>query len=232
LHYVFHFGVVWENLPELLQGTAVTLRLSLLAMVFGLIAGPLGAIARISGPRSVRWGVQAYVELIRNTPFLVQLFIIYLGLPRLGIRLSPDVAALAALAINLGAYAIEIMRAGIEAVPRGQTEAATALGLRPWQIYRLVILVPALRNVYPALTGQFVLLMLGTSVVSAIAANELTATANDLQSRTFRAFEVYFVVAGLYLALTLVLRTLFALGDRLWVHRGVRRRSRSRWIGA
>jgi polar amino acid transport system permease protein len=232
LHYAFHFGVVWENLPELLAGAAVTLRLSLFAMLFGLVIGPLGAIARISGKRPLRLAVAAYVELIRNTPFLVQLFIIYLGLPRLGLRLSPDVAALVALAVNLGAYAIEIMRAGIEAVPRGQTEAALALGLRPWQVYRLVILVPALRTVYPALTGQFVLLMLGTSVVSAIAANELTAAANDLQSTTFRAFEVYFVVAGLYLALTLILRVLFAVVDRLWIAQGKRRRAPSRWIGA
>jgi polar amino acid transport system permease protein len=232
LHYVFQFGVVWQNLPDLLRGAAVTLRLSVLAMLFGLVAGPLGAMARISGPRKVRLAIQVYVELIRNTPFLVQLFVIYLGLPRLGLRLSPDIAALVALAVNLGAYAIEIMRAGIEAVPRGQTEAALALGLRRWQIYRLVILVPALRTVYPALAAQFILLMLGTSVVSAIAANELTATANDLQSRTFRAFEVYFVVAGLYLALTLILRALFSLGDRVWITHGRRRRPPSRWIGA
>ena len=231
MHYALNFAPIWQSFPELLLGAAYTLRLSLLAMVFGLIAGPLGAIGRISGPRPVRWLIQGYVELIRNTPFLVQLFVIYLGLPKLGLRLSPDFAALVALAVNLGAYAIEIMRAGIEAAPSGQTEAAKALGLHRWQIYRLVILVPAFRAVYPALAGQFILLMLGTSVVSAIAAEELTSVANDIQSRTFRAFEVYFVVAGLYLALTLLLRFLFALGARLWIRQD-RARPKSRWIGA
>lgn len=232
MRVTLQFSVVWSHFPELLAGAAATLELSLLSMLAGLVIGPLGAIAQIHGRRWLRVLVGAYVEFIRNTPFLVQLFIIYLGLPRLGMRLSPDFAALVALAINLGAYAIEIIRAGIRSVPSGQTEAALALGLRRWQIYWWVIFVPALRAVYPALTSQFILLMLGTSVVSAIAADELTAVANDLQSRTFRAFEVYFVVAGLYLALTLILRALFAIGDRLWISGNRRRRMPSRWVGA
>ena len=232
MHYAFQFSVVWNNFGDLLRGAFETLRLSVLAMLAGLVIGPVGAALRLSGPRWVRFGLQAYIELVRNTPFLVQLFCIYLGLPLLGVRLSPDAAALFGLSLNLGAYAIEIMRAGIEAVPRGQTEAARALGLRQWQVFRLVVLVPALKAVFPALTSQFVLLMLGTSVVSAIAADELTAAANDLQSRTFRAFEVYFVVAGLYLALSLILRVLFAAADRRWINRDARRRPPSRWIGA
>ena len=218
-------------MPDLLLGAASTLRLSVLAMLAGLAVGPIGAILRISGPLAVRWGLQTYIEVIRNTPFLVQLFVIYLGLPKLGLRMAPDTAALLALAVNLGAYTIEIMRAGILSIPQGQIEAAAALGLHRWQIYRHVVLLPAFRAVYPALAGQFILLMLGTSVVSAIAAEELTSAANDLQSRTFRAFEVYFVVAGLYLALTLILRALLAGGAWAWTGRQPPRPA-SRWIGA
>jgi polar amino acid transport system permease protein len=144
----------------------------------------------------------------------VQLFLIYLGLPALGIRLAPDTAALLAMTLNLGAYATEIVRAGIEAVPRGQIEAGRALGLKSWQIFRLVILVPALQAVMPALSSQFILVVLGSSVVSAISAEELTAVAGNLQSRTFRPFEVYLVVGAIYLGLVLGFQTVFAALER------------------
>jgi polar amino acid transport system permease protein len=206
LNYVFQFNVVWERLPELLTGALLTIRLSATAMVLGLCLAVVCAYGKTAGPRPVRWLVASYVELIRNTPFLVQIFIFYFSLPAIGIRLTADSAALAAMTINLGAYASEIVRAGIEAIPVGQTEAARALGLKRLRIFRHIIIFPALKTVYPALASQFILLMLSSSVVSTISAVELTAITNSLQSTTFRSFEFYFVATGLYLIMSLGFR--------------------------
>ncbi|HEX5327047.1 MAG TPA: ABC transporter permease subunit, partial [Acetobacteraceae bacterium] len=136
--YVFHFGFIWDNREALLRGTLLTLQLSAETMLLGLLLGILGAWAKTSRHKLMRGIVQIYIEAIRNTPFLVQLLLIYLGLPKLGLRLTPDGAALLAMVVNLGAYATEIVRAGIEAVPRGQIEAGRALGLRPWPIFRRI----------------------------------------------------------------------------------------------
>jgi polar amino acid transport system permease protein len=168
----------------------------------------------------VRWIVGAYVEAIRNTPFLIQLFMVFFGLPALGLRLDADTAALLAMVINVGAYATEIVRAGIENITRGQIEAGRALGLKPLQVFRHIVLMPAIQTVYPALTSQFILIMLNSSVCSAIAADELTAAANDIQSRSFRSFEVYFVVTGIYLVMSLAFSTVFAVIERTFLSRG------------
>jgi polar amino acid transport system permease protein len=206
MHYTFQFGVVLDNLPLLLHGALLTIRLSALAMLFGLCLGISGAAVSTSGPRWASFIVRAYVEVIRNTPFLIQLFIIYFSLPTIGLRLRADQAALLGMSINLGAYATEIVRGGIEAIPFGQIEAARALGLRPLPIFRFIVLRPALRIVYPALVSQFILLMLGSSVVSSISAVDLTAVANTLQSTTFRAFEFYFAATLIYLVMALGFR--------------------------
>jgi polar amino acid transport system permease protein len=214
VNYVFQFNVVWEHFGELLTGAWLTIQLSATAMVLGLGLAVLCAYGKTAGPRPVRWLVASYVELIRNTPFLVQIFIFYFSLPVIGIRLTANSAALAAMTINLGAYASEIVRAGIEAIPVGQVEAARALGLKRLHIFRFIIIFPALKTVYPALASQFILLMLSSSIVSTISAVELTAITNSLQSTTFRAFEFYFVATGLYLAMALGFR--FALGVIYW----------------
>ena len=206
MHYVFQFNVVWEHFPELLAGAWLTIRLSAAAMALGLCLAVLCAYGKSAGPKPVRWLVAGYIELIRNTPFLVQIFIIYFSLPVIGLRLTANTAALLAMTVNLGAYASEIVRAGIEAIPQGQVEAARALGLRKLQIFRKIILFPAVQTVYPALASQFILLMLSSSVVSTISAVELTAITNSLQSTTFRSFEFYFVATGLYLAMSLGFR--------------------------
>jgi polar amino acid transport system permease protein len=212
--YVFHFDVVLDHLPELLDGAWLTVRLSAMAMVLGLGVAIACAYARTAGPRPLRWLIASYVELIRNTPFLVQIFIVYFSLPALGIRLEANDAALAAMVANLGAYATEIVRAGIDAVPHGQIEAARALGLKRLYIFRFVVLFPALKVVFPALASQFILLMLASSVVSAISAVELTAVTNTLQSTTFRPFEFYFAATGLYLLMALGFRAV--LGVLYW----------------
>jgi polar amino acid transport system permease protein len=209
LHYVFHFDVVWDHFPELLNGALLTIRLSAIAMVLGLVLGVLCAYQSSAGPSPIRQAIKLYVEVIRNTPFLVQIFIFYFSLPAVGLRLDANTAAMLAMTINLGAYASEILRSGIEAVPRGQIEAGRALGLGQFQIFRLIILFPALKTVYPALASQFILLMLGSSVVSTISAVELTAITNSLQSTTFRSFEFYFVATGMYLVMALGFRASF-----------------------
>jgi polar amino acid transport system permease protein len=208
--YVFQFGAVWREFDALLFGAWLTVRLSALAMVFGLVVGVAGALATASRWRSLRALARVYVEAIRNTPFLVQVLLVYLGLPSIGLRLRPDQAALLAMVINLGAYATEIVRAGVKAVPAGQLEAGTALGLSPWQLFRYVVWLPALRAIFPALSSQFILIMLASSVVSVISAEELTAVADTIVARNFRSFEVYLVVTGLYLAMCLAFQAAFA----------------------
>jgi polar amino acid transport system permease protein len=220
MHYAFHFDVVWAHWRDLAEGAWLTMRLSSLAMALGLAVATVGAYAKAAGPASIRWLVDAYIELIRNTPFLVQIFIVYFSLPALGISVGANEAALAAMVVNFGAYGTEILRAGIESVPRGQLDAARALGLTRLQTFRYVVLFPALKTVYPALASQFILLMLASSIVSAISAVELTAVTNSLQSTTFRPFEFYFVATGLYLLMALGIRTV--LGYVYWM-RFVRR---------
>ncbi len=220
MNYVFQFNVVLDHLPELLDGAWLTIRLSAMAMALGLCLAVVCAYGKTASARPVRWLVSSYIELIRNTPFLVQIFIIYFSLPSLGIRLDANQAALAAMVINVAAYASEIVRAGIDAVPHGQVEAARALGFTRLQIFRFIVIFPALKTVFPALASQFILLMLGSSVVSAISAVELTAVTNSLQSTTFRSFEFYFFATGLYLVMALGFRA--ALGLIYWAafHRG------------
>lgn len=214
VNYTFQFADVLAAWPLLLKGTWITVQLSLMATVLGLCVAIACAWGKTSGPAPVRWVIQAYIELIRNTPFLVQLFFFFFALPSIGLRWSPYTAALTAMVINLGAYATEIIRAGIESVPKGQVEAGLALSLRPHQVFRLIILKPALRAIFPALSSQFILLMLSSAVVSVISADDLTSVAANLQSQTFRSFEIYIVVTLIYLTLALLFSGLFRLIQR------------------
>lgn len=211
MNYTFQFDQVLAAWPQLLQGTWVTIQLSFLAMIIGLAVAIVCAWGKTSGPAPLRFVINAYIELIRNTPFLVQLFFFFFALPAVGLRWSPQTAALVAMVVNLGAYATEIIRAGIESIPKGQIEAGLALDLKRWEIFRFVILKPALKTIYPALTSQFTLLMLSSAVVSVISADDLTSVAANIQSETFRSFEVYIVVAAIYLLLSLAFNLLFKL---------------------
>jgi len=208
MRYVFQFGIVWDHLPELLNGAWLTVRLSVAAFLVGFAIAVVLAFLRTTGPRPVRVAITAYVDLIRNTPFLVQLFIIYFSLPAIGIRMEAVTAALVGMAVNFSGYATEIVRSGIDAVPKSQIEAGHSLGFDRLQIFRHIVVFPALRTVYPALASQFILLMLGSSIVAAISAEELTAVTNSLQSTTFRSFEFYFVATAMYLLMAIVARLL------------------------
>jgi polar amino acid transport system permease protein len=208
--YTLQFRDVFSSWQPLLEGVVITLYLSALVMVFGLAIGILGAAARVYGPKWLRIPVTVYVEAIRNTPLLIQLFIVFFGLPSFGVRFDALTAAIITFTINLGAYATEIVRAGLHAVPRPQIEAGFALGLSGPQVFRYVILMPALQMMFPAIASQFILLMLATSIASQISVEDLFHAASIIQSRTFRDFEVYLVIGGLYLALALLFRGIFA----------------------
>jgi polar amino acid transport system permease protein len=209
--YTFQFRDVFAAWPFLLQGLVTTIYLSLVTMLLGLLIGIGGAAARLSGPRWLQVAVATYVEIIRNTPLLVQLFVVFFGLPSLGLRLNAITAALISLIINLGAYSIEIVRAGLQAIPKPQIEAGHSLGLSGFQVFRYIILFPSLKMMFPALASQFILLMLATSIVSQISVPELFHAASIIQSRTFRDFEVYTVIGVVYLALAFTLRAAFAI---------------------
>jgi polar amino acid transport system permease protein len=202
------FGAVLVEWPQLLRGLAMTAGLTALSALAGLAIGVGGAWARAWGPAWLRWIVATYVELIRNTPFIVQLFFIFFGLPSLGVRLTPELASVLAMVINLGAYATEIVRAGIEATPHGQIEAARSLALSEAQVFLRVVLPPSLSRVWPATVSQIIIVMLGSAVCGQIATQELSYYANLIQSRNFRAFEAYIVATLVYLAFAIVLRRL------------------------
>ena len=215
MNYTFQFGDVFAAWPDLLRGAWLTIRLSLYAMVLGLLVAITCAVGKTGGPRPIRWLINAYIEVVRNTPFLVQIFFIYFALPLAGLRLDPTPTAIIALGINGGAYAIEIIRGGVQSIGRGQIEAGLALGLHKAQVFRLIVLKPALRTVYPALTSQFILLMLTSAVVSAISADDLTSVAANLQSTTFRSFEIYIVVTGIYLLMAMAFSFVFRVIYRI-----------------
>jgi len=212
--YQLDFGVLVEYFGLLLKGVGVTLGLT-------AIAATLGIALSIGGAATARWGlkwartlVALYVELIRNTPFIVQLFFVFFGLPSLGLQMTALQAAVLAMTINLTAYSIEIVRAGIEAVAPGQREAGLALGVGPTTVFFWVILPQAIANVYPALVSQIVITMLESAVVSQIAVTDLTHVADFIQSRNYRTFETYSAIALVYLAMSICLRWLFARGGR------------------
>lgn len=209
------FSVILERWPELLQGTIATLGLALAGMALAMVIGVLGVAIRRSGNRLGAAIVVGFVEIIRNTPFLVQIFFIFFALPLAGVRLNPTTTSIIALGLNGGAYAIEIIRGGVESIPRGQTEAGLALGLHQGEIFRIIILRPALRAIYPSLCSQFILLTLTTSICTSISAFELTQVAQRIDGDTFRSFEVYFTVTAIYLVLSWMIMGLLAfIGSR------------------
>jgi polar amino acid transport system permease protein len=204
----FNFAIVLAQWPMLLRGLGLTVALTAVSAVLGVVVGTACAWARLHGGPVLKRAVGAYVELMRNTPFIIQLFFIFFGLPSLGVRLSVEMASVLAMVLNLGAYACEIVRAGLQSTPRGQLEAAMSLALAPWQIFSRVMLPPALARIWPALVSQIIIVMLGSAVCGQISAEELSQAANLISSRTFRSFESYIIVTVLYLLLAVGVRQL------------------------
>ena len=202
------FAAVLVEWPLLLRGVAFTVGLTAISAVLGMALGVACAWARSWGPRPLAALAAVYVELIRNTPFIVQLFFVFFGLPSLGVKLSPELASVIAMVINLGAYAAEIVRAGIDSTHRGQVEAGLSLAMSRAQVFLHVVLPPALSRVWPAMVSQIIIVMLGSAVCGQISTQELSYYANLIQSRNFRAFEAYIVATLMYLGLSIVLREL------------------------
>ncbi|MGX7707805.1 amino acid ABC transporter permease [Methylobacterium sp. Gmos1] len=214
MNYTLDFGPVVAGLPDLLKGCVGTLVLAISGMAIALVIGVVGVMLRESPLRPLRWAVIAFVELIRNTPFLVQIYFVFFALPLIGIRLAPTPTAIIALGLNGGAYAIEIIRGGVQSIHKGQVEAGFALGLHKSDVFRFIVLRPALRAVYPSLTGQFVMLTLTTSIASAIAAYELTSVAKLIENESFRSFEVYGTITILYFLMSWLMMRAFGLVSR------------------
>ena len=218
--YQFDFAAVLQHSDLLLQGAAFTLGLTAIGTLLGVGLGIVGAILRAWRIRPFDRIFGVYVELIRNTPFIVQLFFIFFGLPSLGLRLSPEVASIIAMVVNLGAYAAEIVRAGIDATPRGQFEAAASLALSRVQTFFHVVLPPALQKVWPAMVSQIIIVMLGSAVCGQISTPELSYAANLISSNTFRAFEAFILATAVYLLLSMATRRLLTwIGARFLVGR-------------
>ena len=194
--------VLANNFTYLLEGALSTLRLTSLSVLIGLIIGTFVGMGRLSKHKFLNYPATVYVEFIRGTPLLVQLFIIYFGLPQLGINLPKYPAAIVALGINSGAYVAEIVRAGIQSVPRGQYEAARSLGMTHGQTMRYIILPQAFRNILPALGNEFIAMTKDSSLASVIGVTELMRTGQIVISRTFQSFSIYGGVAIIYFAMT------------------------------
>lgn len=206
------FSVVVTKIPILLEGCVVTLQISFFALLLGMLFGIAGALCRISANRALNSLAFVYVWVIRGTPVMVQLFILYFGLPQLGIKLPSMVAGVLGLAINTGAYVTEIIRAGIQAVDKGQMEAALSVGMSYRQAMVRIIGPQATKICIPPLVNQFIMTLKNSSIASLVTITELFRTGEQIIYTTFRSFEVYMAVAVLYLMMNSVF---MVIADRL-----------------
>jgi polar amino acid transport system permease protein len=216
---IWNWGYALEILPVLARAAIVTIEATLISFVFALVLGLILAVLRMSGP-VVGWFASAFVELVRSTPLLIQIFFIFFVLPRFGITLDAFTAGIIALSIHYGCYCSEVYRAGLEAVPRGQWEACTALNLNSWNTFKNIILPQAIPPIVPALGNYLVALFKDTPLLSAIAVAELVQTAKTMGNETFRYNEPITIVGLVFLVLSLV----SAAGIR-WLEQRLNRRS-------
>ena len=217
------FVPVFQRFDTLLDGLLVTVLIAVLAIVLSMLAGLGLALARRSSVRPVRWLAVAYIDVFRNTPFVVQLFFFYYGLPEIGIFIDAFTTGVVALSLAAATSTAEVMRAGMESVDHGIIEAARAYGLSRFQQYRHVILPIALRFAIRPLGSVFVNLVLTTSVLSTITVNDLMSNAENLASATFRPFETYLVVLVLYWLATFAVSAMVNLASALWLRRSAER---------
>ncbi|HHY62630.1 MAG: amino acid ABC transporter permease [Bacillota bacterium] len=202
-------------MPALLAGAKMTIELAVISVAIGFVIGSLVGIARVSQNRALKVIAGIYVDFIRGTPLLVQLFLVYFGLPTLiGRPVPPFIAAISAMGINSGAYVAEIVRAGIQSIDRGQTEAARSLGLTSSQTMQYIIFPQAFRRIIPPLGNEFIAMLKDSSLVSVIALEDLLRKGQVVITRTFRPFEVYTVVALIYLVMTFVISKLVSWSER------------------
>lgn len=211
----FRYDVIIDNLPILLKGALFTVEITALSVTLGVIIGLVVGIMRLSSFKLLRWIAAVYVDFIRGTPLLVQIFIIFFALPQFtGIKLDPFAAAVAACGINSGAYVAEIFRAGIQSIDGGQMEAGRSLGLSWIQTMRYIIVPQAFRIVIPPLGNEFIALLKDSSLVSVIGFQELVRSGQLVIARTYAATEIWLIVALLYLMMTVSISRLVAYLER------------------
>jgi len=208
------YSVVFDNWAFLMLGMQETLRISAFAVVFGFMIGSAVGLLRLSRVRVLKMAAGAYVEFIRGTPLLVQLYILYFGLPSIGIDLTARAAAIIGLSINSGAYVAEIVRAGIQSIDKGQTEAARSLGMSGHLAMIFVILPQAFRRIIPPLVNEFIILIKDSSLLSLIAITELMRAGQHIRSRTYADFEIFTAIAVLYFIVTFILSNILGVLER------------------
>lgn len=196
---------LWNYLPGFLNASWLAFEISLITIVLSWLVGLVLAMGQRSRLFIIRKISALYIWFIRGTPALIQVFIVYFGLPQIGIKLDPFSAGILALAFGSGAYVAEIIRAGLKAIPRGQFDGANSIGLSRWQMYQSVVLPQVIRIVVPALTNEAINTLKNTSLLSTITVVELTLHTQTMIAATFRPFEFYILAALLYLIMTSVL---------------------------
>ncbi|MBB5335750.1 amino acid ABC transporter permease [Pectinatus brassicae] len=211
----FDFNLVINSFPLLLAGALVTIKITLISVAMGIVIGMFVGIARVVHIKPIKWLAAIYVDFIRGTPLLVQIFIIYFALPLvIGIHMDPFLAAITACSINSGAYVAEIFRAGIQAVDEGQMEAGRSLGLTWPQTMRYIIIPQAFKSVIPPLGNEFIALLKDSSLVSVIGFEELTRRGQLIIARTYGSLEIWLSVAFIYLIMTVTISRLVAYLER------------------
>ena len=211
----FDFSLIWNSLPLLLAGAGVTIEITAIAVGLGFVFGLITSVCRLSGVKILNILAVCYVNIIRGTPLLVQIFLIYFALPMaIGQRVEPFIAAVAACGINSGAYVSEIFRAGIQAIDVGQMEAGRSLGLTWWQTMRFIILPQAFKNILPPLGNEFIAMLKDSSLVSVIGFEELTRRGQLIIAQTYGSFEIWMTVAVLYLIMTMAISRIVAFLEK------------------
>lgn len=212
MNYVFHFNSIWANKGLFVSGAFITLQIAVLGILIGIVLGIIGAVCRNSKFAAARLISSAFVEVIRNTPLLVQLYIWYFGLGYIRIDLSPFLCVVLALGVNNAGYLTEIVRAGIEAIKEEQRRAGISLGMNPFQVFRYIVIIPSMGIVFPALCNQFVISILASALAMIIGVKDLTYEAVYLQAHTFRSIETYIVVVIIYIVIS---KSIVLLSDLL-----------------
>lgn len=200
--------------PLFISGFIMTLKLTFLAVTIGVLMGLFIALMKMSSIKPIKLVASSYIEVIRGTPLLVQLLLIYNGLMQFGMNIPAFTAGVSALAINSSAYVAEIIRAGIQAVDPGQNEAARSLGMTHAMAMRYVIIPQAIKNILPALGNEFIVMLKESAIVSVIGFADLTRQADIIQSVTYRYFEPYIIIAAIYFIMTLTFSKLLSLFER------------------
>jgi polar amino acid transport system permease protein len=212
--YKLIFSIITPYLPLFFKGLQLSIIVSVVGMAAGSLLGILAAVGKSSPVKVIQKGINIYIEIFRNTPLLIQMYLLYFGLAQFDIHIPAVFSAILAMTLNVGAYTAVIFHAGIKAVFIGQSEAARALGMTGYQTFCHIVFPQAFRIVIPPLTNQFISVFLFSSVAAAISVNELSYVTLNVESVTMRTFEAFIITAALYLTVTTIISILSGLYER------------------